>query len=147
MLANFLNLLIRFVADNIAVPFVFSFFTVVGGATPIATLIYIFSKKEKRLLNAHADEVERSLPLLEKLLEKMVQLVEKSITPQTLGEGADNFRKVVEAQNMIEENKKFIKYARKYNFISAVGHVLRVGNYIPKGISEHKEISKNLPGS
>ena len=48
---------------------------------------------------------------------------------------------------MIEENKKFIKYAENYNFISAVGHVLRMSNYMPRSINEHREISKNLPGS
>lgn len=98
-------------------------------------------------MSAYADEIERSLPLQEELLKKMAQLVEKSITPQTLSDGADNFMKYVEAQNMVEENKKFIKYAKKYNFISAIGHVLRMGNYMPRGISEHREISKNLPGS
>ena len=144
-IVNLLYLLNPFISDNIIVPFVFSFFTVIGGATPIAILIYLFSRKEKEHLLAHAEGIRNSLPLQEKLLEKMSQLVGRSITPQTLSEGADNFMKCVEAQNMIEENKKFIKYAEKYNFISVIGHFLRMSNYMPKGISEHKEISKNLP--
>lgn len=141
------NLLVPFILDNIVMNFISAFFTVVGGAAPIAILIYLFSKKEKKRLSAYADEIEHSLPLQEEILKRMVQLVEKSITPQTLSEGVDNFLKYIEAQNMIEEHKKFIKYARKYNFISAVGHVLRMSNYMPKSISEHKEISKNLPSS
>jgi len=55
--------------------------------------------------------------------------------------------KYIESQNMVEENKKFIKYAREYNFVSAIEHVLRMSNYIPKNMSEHKEISKNLPNT
>jgi len=59
----------------------------------------------------------------------------------------DQFKKLLESQNMFEENKKFIKYAKEYSFVSAVGHVLRMSNYMPKSMNEHKEISKSLPAS
>ena len=114
---------------------------------PIAILVYIFSKKEKVQLQAYADAIEKTLPLQEQLLKKYAEILEKSISPQTIEKSIDNFKGYIEAQNMFEENKKFIEYAKNYNFISAVGHILRMSNYIPKGINEHKEISKNLPNS
>ncbi len=148
MILNFLNSVVQFVLDNIIVSFVSSFFTVVGGATPIAILIYLFSQKEKKRLLAHVEEIEKTMPLQEKILKKMGEVaVEKSVTFQNLNENLDNLKKLTEAQNMVEENKKFIKYAKNYDFISAVGNVLRMSNYMPKSISEHKEISKNLPSS
>jgi len=142
-----LDLVVRFILDEIVVSFVSSFFTVVGGAAPIAILIYLFSKEERKRLLAHAVEIEKTLPLQEQLLKKMSEVIEKSISPQSLAKNIDQFKQLIEAQNMVEENKKFIKYAKKYDFISAVGHVLRMSNYMPRGISEHREISKNLPSS
>ena len=147
ILLNFLILFMQFFTNNIASPFIRSFFTVVGGTTPITILIYIFSRKERKRLLAHADEIEKSLPYLENLYKKMAELTEKSINPQNLDQNLDQFKKLVEAQDMIEQNKKFVNYAKNYDFVSAVGHVLRVSNYMPKSISEHKEISKNLPRS
>lgn len=144
---NFLNLFGQFTFDNIAAPFVYSFFTVTGGAAPIAILIYLFSQKEKKRLLAHADAIEKTLQFQEQLLKKMSEVIEGSISSQNLNQNLDQFKQLIEAQNMIEENKKFIKYAKSYNFTSAVGHVLRMSNYMPKSISEHKEISKNLPDS
>lgn len=147
MIINFLNLVIQFILDNIITPFVSSFFIVVGGATPIAILIYLFSKEEGRRLRAHAKEIEKTLPLQELLLKKMTEVISTSISPQSLSKNIDQFKQLIESQNIIEENKKFIKYAENYNFISAVGHVLKMSNYMPKSIGEHKEISKDLPGS
>jgi len=126
-------------------PLFTSFFTIVGGAAPIAILIYIFSIKEKKRLLAHATEIETALPFMEKLFEKMAELTKSSTGSQTLNELADQFKKLAEAQTMIEEQKKFIKYAKSYDFISAVGYVLRASNYMPNSIGEHKEISKSLP--
>ncbi len=137
----------QFFINNIILPFINSFFTVVGGATPIAILIYIFSTKEKKRLMAYADEIEKSLPLQEKLFEKMAEVVEQSISSQNIDQNLSQFKKIVEAQTLIEQNKKFIKYARHYDFVSAVSHILRASNYMPKSIDEHKEISKNLPTS
>ena len=124
-----------------------SFFTVVGGAMPIAILIYLFSRKEKKRLLAYADQMESALPLQEQLLERIAKLVNESIKPNNVANSLDNLQKYNELRGMLEKNKKFIKYARNYNFISAVGHVLRMGNYMPRSISEHREISKNLPSS
>jgi len=135
----------RFVTDNVVESFVSSFFTVVGGAMPIAILIYIFSKKERKQLQAHADAIEKTLPIQEQLLKKYAEIIEGSISPTTVDKSLEYFKGYMEAQDRVEENKKFITYAREYNFISAVGHVLRMGNYMPKNLSEHKEISKNLP--
>ncbi len=139
--------LLRFIQDNIITSFVSSFFIVVGGAAPIAILIYLFSKKEKTRLRAHAEEIKKTLPWQEQLLKKMLEVIEGSISPQNLEKNLDNLQKYIEAQNMVEENKKFIKYAEKYDFTSAVAHVLRMSNYMPKSLDEHKEISKSLPGS
>src|SRR5437868_5996545 len=112
----------QFILDNILKPLFVSFFTIVGGAIPIAILIYIFSKKEKKRLLAHATEIEKALPFMEKLFEKMAEVITKSSTgSQTLNELEHQFKKIVEAQGMIEEQKKFIKYAKTYDFISAVG--------------------------
>jgi hypothetical protein len=144
---NFLFSRSQFILDHIILPFISSFIAVVGGAMPIAILVYIFSKKEKVQLQAYADAIEKTLPLQEQLLKKYAEILEKSISPQTIEKSIDNFKGYIEAQNMFEENKKFIEYAKNYNFISAVGHILRMSNYIPKGINEHKEISKNLPNS
>lgn len=137
----------QFILENIITSSVSSFFVVVGGAMPIAILIFIFSKKEKIRLLAHAKEIENALPFQEELYKKMAEMVQRSINPQDIKKGLDNFNELLKAQDLIETNKKFIKYAKNYNFISAVGHFLRMGNYIPKSISEHKEISKNLPHS
>jgi len=133
-----------FIFDNIIKPFISSFFIVVGGATPIAILIYLFSKEEKTRLLTYAKGIEKTLPLQELLLEKVTKLISDSINPQNLGKNLDQFKKLTEIVNTIEENKKFIKYAKNYNFISAVGNVLRMSNYMPKSINEHKEISKDL---
>jgi|SRR3989344_6764583 len=137
----------QFILDNAVLPLISSTFTVVGGVTPIVLLIFLFSRKEKKRLLSHAKEIENALPIQEKLVKKMAELIEKTISPQNIGNNIDQFGKLIEAQNKIEEDKKFIKYAKSYNFISAVGHILRMSNYIPKSISEHKEIAKNLPSS
>ena len=137
----------QFILNNIFNPFISSFFIVVGGATPVAILIYWFSKKEKTRLLAHAKEIKDALPFQKQLLKKMNEMILKSISYQNLDKNLGNFKQLIESQNMIEENKKFIKYAENYNFISAVGHVLRMSNYMPRSINEHREISKNLPGS
>ncbi|MDO8572715.1 MAG: hypothetical protein Q7S11_03015 [bacterium] len=139
------SIFLKFVLDNTLVSFVSSFFIVAGGAVPIAILIYLFSKKEKKILLGHAEAIEKTMPLQEELLKKMAEVIGKSINPQNFNENIDNFNKYIEAQNTVEENKKFIKYAKDYNFISAVGHVLRASNYIPRGIKEHQEYSKNSP--
>lgn len=146
-LTNILNQTLPFIVSDVVSPFVTAFFTVIGGSVPIAILIYIFSLKEKKGLLIHANEIEKSLPLQEKILEKMSELLESTISRETINENIDTFKQLVESHNMVEENKKFVKYAKDYNFMSAVGHFLRTSNYIPKGISEHKEISKNLPHS
>ncbi len=137
--------LIGFISDNVIPPFISSLFTVIGGVTPIAILIYFFSRKEKRLLLAHAEEIERSLPVLEQLLNEMVQVIEQATSRKDLIGGLEGFKQYADAQKMIEEHKKFIKYARNYNFMSAIGHILRISNYMPKTISDHREISKNFP--
>lgn len=134
----------QIVMGNVVEPLVSSFFTVVGGAVPIAILIYFFSKKERKQLQAHADAIEKTLPIQEQLLKKYAQIIEESVSPTTVEKSLEYFKGFMEAQNMVEENKKFIKYAKEYNFISAVGHVLRMASYMPKNLSEHKEISKNI---
>ncbi len=136
-----------FIINNIFTPLISSFFVVVGGAAPIAILIYIFSKKEKTRLLAHAKQIEDTLPILEALYKKMTEIVQDSIDPKDIKRGLDSFNELLKAQELMETNKKFIKYAKDYNFISAVGHFLRMSNYMPKDINEHKEISKNLPHS
>jgi hypothetical protein len=144
-LLNSINQTIPFVMSNVISTLVTAFFTVVGGAIPIAILIYLFSRKEKRLLVAHAETIESSLPLQEKLFEELVEMNSRSFSLDNLEQNIEQFKQLVEVQNMIEENKKLIKYARNYNFILAVGHVLRMSNYMPRNISEHKEISRTLP--
>ena len=114
---------------------------------PISILVYLFSIQEKKRLLAHAEEMEKTLPLQKLLLEKMSEVISASISPQTVSHSMDQFKKLLESQNMFEENKKFIKYAKEYSFVSAVGHVLRMSNYMPKSMNEHKEISKSLPAS
>lgn len=137
----------QFFLKNVVVSFVSAFFTVVGGAMPISILIYLFSIQEKKRLMAYAIEMEKTLPIQQLLLDKIAELIQKSISPQTVNQSADQFKQLVESQNMFEENRKFIKYAKEYNFVSAVGNVLRMSNYMPKSMSEHKEISKSLPNS
>ena len=137
----------QFILDNVFVSFVSAFFTVVGGATPLSILIYLFSIQEKKRLIAHASEIEKTLHIQQFLLDKLVEIIEHTISPQTLNESAEQFKQLVESQNLFEENKKFIKYAKEYNFISAIGNFLRMSNYFPKSIKDHKEISKSLPNS
>ena len=144
---DFVSSISPFVLSNIVEPLTVAVFTVIGGAIPIAILIYLFSRKEKNRLLAHAKEIENALPIQEKLFEKMTDLVNGQINSRNLSESLDRFKQLIEGKNMIEENKKFIKYAKNYDFISAIGHVLRAGNYMPRGINEHREISKNLPHS
>lgn len=125
--------------DHAVVTFVSSFFTVVGGTAPVVLLIYFFSKQEKQRLQTYADELEKTLPIQDSLLKKMSQVIQDSITPENLERSAENFKKLVESTNLVEGNKKFIKYARGYNFISAVGQILRMSNYMPKNLDAHKE--------
>ena len=139
--------IIQFLINNILEPFTTAIFTVIGGGIPIAFLIYIFSKKEKVRLLAHAKLFEDALPLQEKLLKEIQENLTKSISRENVSDNLDQFRKIMENYQLLEDNKKFIKYAKNYNFISAVGHVLRASNYMPRSVSEHKEISKNLPSS
>ena len=144
---EFILHIIQFILKNIIVSLIPAFFTVIGGVIPIAILVFIFSIKEKERLLSHAKEIENTLPILEQLLKSMAELVKKTINNGEVTKGAEQFKQLVESQNIVNENKKFIKYAENYNFISAVGHILRASNYMPKSIDEHKEISKNLPNS
>jgi len=140
-------MVLQFISNNITIPLISSFFTVVGGALPIAILIFIFSLKEKKRLLLHAKELKKTLHIQEQLYQRMVELINKSIGAQNINQSLDQFKQLIEAQNIIDRDKKFIKYAENYNFISAIGNILRMGNYIPKSIDEHKEISKDIPNS
>ncbi|MFC1700678.1 hypothetical protein ACFLZ0_00815 [Patescibacteria group bacterium] len=126
------------------IPLIRSFFTVIGGTIPIAFLILLFSRKEKERLLSHAEEIKRTLPIQEQLLERILELTKQSINPQDINKGIDNFSKYIESYSTVEEGKKFIKYAESYNLISTVGNILKLNNYIPKNIGEYKEISKDI---
>ena len=109
-----LDLVVRFILDEIVVSFVSSFFTVVGGAAPIAILIYLFSKEERKRLLAHAVEIEKTLPLQEQLLKKMSEVIEKSISPQSLAknivlERKDSVMVIPEGLLKFENDSSFVE--------------------------------------
>ena len=138
--SHFLRKMYPFIFDNILTTLVSSFFTVIGGALPIAFLIYLFSIKERKNLKILADEIEKTIPLQQKLLDKIIELNDKN---PNLQERTEQFWEILKNATALGENKKFIEYAKGYNYISAIGNVLRANNYIPKNIQEHKEISKS----
>ncbi len=100
-----------YILDNIVTLLISSFFTVVGAVTPVAILIYLFSKEEKRRLLIHAKAIEETLPILEKLSKKMAGIVGVS---DDLNEKTKQFEKLIEFIKKINEHKKFIEYANPY---------------------------------
>lgn len=116
-------------------------FTVVGGSIPLVVLVYLYSKKEKKYLNSHAKGLKETLPMQEKILEKSLEITQKAVE-QDPSKGAELFLEYMKNFELVEANKKFIKYVEEYNFLSAVGHILKMNNYVPKSIQEHKDMSR-----
>ncbi|MFH1611850.1 MAG: hypothetical protein ABH887_01115 [bacterium] len=116
----------QFILNNMIVPLIYSFFTVIGGTVPIVFLIFLFSKKERKRLLLHTKKIKQTLPVAEQLSKRIFQLTSQSIDNQNMGKSIDNFKRYAEALNTIEEQRNFIKYAESYNFISALGNLLKL---------------------